>query len=119
MSSSLCHVTAVPLFTIKRGGSNVKLSIFTVASAARAGAEKKKGAANACPARDMRGAAAAPRDAAEETARRNARLVVIELALIARLRERLIDHGEPLLVLLEDHVRAAEQRAQLVVRDLH
>src|ERR1043165_4635237 len=41
MSSSLYHITVVPAFTVRRGGSNVKLSIFTVASAASAALEKK------------------------------------------------------------------------------
>jgi hypothetical protein len=37
VSSSLSHLTVVPIFTVNCCGAKVKLSIFTVASAARAG----------------------------------------------------------------------------------
>src|SRR6476660_9387171 len=37
MSSPLTQVTVVPAFTVRTGGSNVKLAIFTSASAANEG----------------------------------------------------------------------------------
>src|SRR4051794_29723654 len=70
--------------------------------------DRKKGAA----------ARAAPRNAAEATARILFLIFAIDKLPRSAL-QRLIDDGEPLIALLERHAGNTEQRAQLVVRDLH
>src|SRR6516165_4971675 len=49
MSSSLRQVTVVPAFTVRRAGTNVKLSILAVASSACTALEKRTTAASRQP----------------------------------------------------------------------
>src|SRR3954451_15295075 len=105
MSSSLYHVTVAPAFTVRRGGSNVKLSIFAVASAAPTGEARKRSPATRT----------ALKLAAAEAAAGTFLVVIVGASAL----QPLIDDREALFALLEGDARHAEQAAQLLVRDFH
>src|ERR1700733_6584786 len=109
MSSLLVQVTAVPAFTVKVCGPNVKLSTDTALACAALSARTGRTIAASAV------AVAAPSAAATSALR-----IVLAIDMVPSLRlERRVDDGETLLVLLEGDIGDAEHGAQLIVRDFH
>src|SRR5450759_1362635 len=100
MSSRFLKVTVVPTFTVSWAGSKVKLSIITLLSSARAAPGRRDNAA---------AMANPPR----------LRRVTDSMTNFLSALQRGVDDGEALLAGLEVDAGDAEQRAKLVVGDLH